>query len=609
MFAAISGRSMKMIARFLAERGTKLSTLELLMASQSVWGTIESQMLMRRLTLVGMNLLFLWTMSPLGGQASLRLMSKSTRTDSTYSPLRYLSTGPGSAAWAISSGTYVEMDGSLSQVDPLYAAALMGSEQSKRGPEDTWGNVKIPYMEYREETGNKTNEWITITPGSQKPEDYVSLVGIPVMGRPTDRDGSFSLETTQLTVQCQPWVTLAVENKTDYVELEKLVPGQIWQNMSTENSPWGSGNVAGGRRSTFFLQTDLPLTQGSDDGDGRFNSFSGYMNASMVGRKFQKRKLTYASSYGFGSSGNTTLHITNCSLGQIHTETMVGCTKGNCSAIKIRPSLSDFRDTRVTPLDHILIAQEALAAFPKSFGWSRGSNPTEQFIYNTTSFQLASPTTMLGDNPGWVDLSELSPDTFSRRLALVLNTYYQLTIAPNAYLGNLPQTNFSAFGPDTLPVHDVDVYLPSNETTKNTTFENWYNPFQLKTFKSGLYFIGATTNATISKTHEIYVCNFAWVSLLFAAAISIFLVGAASLVLKRRTLGPEMFGFVTSMTYENPYLNVPRGGTTLDAMERARLLRDVEVYLGDVCGDKDVGHIALASGTPTHKLNRGRLYF
>lgn len=206
-------------------------------------------------------------------------------------------------------------------------------------------------------------------------------------------------------------------------------------------------------------------------------------------------------------------------------------------------------------------------------------------------------------------MSELSPDTFSRRLALVLNTYYQLTIAPNAYLGNLPQTNFSAFGPDTLPVHDVDVYLPSNETTKNTTFENWYNPFQLKTFKSGLYFIGATTNATISKTHEIYVCNFAWVSLLFAAAISIFLVGAASLVLKRRTLGPEMFGFVTSMTYENPYLNVPRGGTTLDAMERARLLRDVEVYLGDVCGDKDVGHIALASGTPTHKLNRGRLYF
>ena len=200
---------------------------------------------------------------------------------------------------------------------------------------------------------------------------------------------------------------------------------------------------------------------------------------------------------------------------------------------------------------------------------------------------------MFGDNPGWVNLSELTPEDFSRRLALVLNTYYQLTVAPNAYFGNLPQTNFSAFGPDTSPVTDVDAYLP----------------FDIKSHDSNLYFIGATTNATISKTHEIFVCEFAWLSLLFVAAGSIFLVGGASLVLKRKTLGPEMFGFVTSMTYENPYLNVPRGGTTLDAMERARLLRDVEVYVGDVCGNKDVGHIALAAGTPMRKLDRGRLYF
>lgn len=59
VFAAIIGRSMKMIARYMAEKGTKIATLELLMASQSVWGTIESQLLMQRLTMVGANLLFL----------------------------------------------------------------------------------------------------------------------------------------------------------------------------------------------------------------------------------------------------------------------------------------------------------------------------------------------------------------------------------------------------------------------------------------------------------------------------------------------------------------------------------------------------------------------
>jgi hypothetical protein len=116
MFAAISGRSLKMIARYLAERGAKLGvsssvparvllecmltvqTLELLMVSQSVWGAVESQILMRRLTLVGANLLFLWTLSPLGGQASLRLLDKASSSNQTWTPLRYMSTGPGTTA-------------------------------------------------------------------------------------------------------------------------------------------------------------------------------------------------------------------------------------------------------------------------------------------------------------------------------------------------------------------------------------------------------------------------------------------------------------------------------------------------------------------------------
>jgi hypothetical protein len=564
---------------------------------------------MRRFTVVGVNLLFLWALSPLGGQASLRLLNTSTSTAQHSAPLRYLSTGAGASVWAMTSGTYVETDGSLTQVEGLYAAALLGSNKVKEGPEDTWGNVKIPYMEYQNGTQTSTDGWITVPSSSRSPEDYVSLVGIPVVGRPSDQDGTFSLETTQLTVQCEPFTSLTVGNRTDYAELERLVPGQIWQNMSARNSPWGDSSVAGGKTSTFFLQTDIPLDNGSDDGDGRFNSFTGYANTSMIDREFPKRKLTYVSSFGFGPLSNTTLNVANCSLGQIHTETIVNCVKESCAAVKIRPSRSDLRDTQVTPFDHILISQLALAAFPKAFGWSRGSNPTEQFIFNTTSFQLASPTSNLGINPGWVDMASLAPDVFAKRLALVLNTYYQLTIAPNAYLGNLPQSNLTAFGLNTTPVKDVDVYLPRNTTTQNTTFESWYNDFQVATYDSGMYFVGATTNATISKTHDIYLCNFAWLSLLLAAAITIFLTGAASLVLKRKTLGPEMFGCVTSMTYENPYLRIPEGGSMLDAMERARLLKDAEVHVGDVCGNDNVGHIAFAAGAPMRKLERDRLYY
>lgn len=43
-------------------------------------------------------------------------------------------------------------------------------------------------------------------------------------------------------------------------------------------------------------------------------------------------------------------------------------------------------------------------------------------------------------------------------------------------------------------------------------------------------------------------------------------------------------------------------------MERARLLKDVELYVADVRGNEDIGHVALAAGIPLRKLERGRLY-
>lgn len=37
-------------------------------------------------------------------------------------------------------------------------------------------------------------------------------------------------------------------------------------------------------------------------------------------------------------------------------------------------------------------------------------------------------------------------------------------------------------------------------------------------------------------------------------------------------------------------------------------MRDIEVYVADVAGEKDVGHVAFAAGVPLRKLERGRTY-
>ncbi len=94
-------------------------------------------------------------------------------------------------------------------------------------------------------------------------------------------------------------------------------------------------------------------------------------------------------------------------------------------------------------------------------------------------------------------MSLLAPDVFARRFALLLNTYYQLSITPRAYLGNLPSNNFSEFGPNTLPVGDVNAYLPHNMSAQNTSFGDWFETFSKNTNDAGIYFIGATTNAPV----------------------------------------------------------------------------------------------------------------
>lgn len=566
------------------------------MASQSVWGTVESQLLMKRLTLIGANLLFLWALSPLGGQASLRLLEKSSNSNQTSASLRYQSTGPGAMAWAMET-YYVEVT-DLGQVNPLYIAALLSPNEVKDGPEDAWGNVKIPRLESLNQSSADQDGWVTIPRSGLSMEEYYGLMGIPVIGRKRDQDARFNLESTQMTVQCEPFLRPNISSE-DFSELERLVPGRTWQNMSGDNSPWES--------STFFLQAASTAESHSSGAETpRTDAFYGLANSSRPNAIFEKRKITFASRHYDGDKFS--VNIANCSMGQIHTETEVYCNNGRCSPVRIRKSRSDMRPETVTAFDHSMVELVLLESFPKALGSTRGSTQTEQFLFNTSSFPFVSPSNSYTNKSGWVDLSAIPSDVFSRRLSLVLNTYYQISLAPNAYMGTLPSNNFTLYGPDTLPGLDINAYLPTNLSTVNTTFTDWYPIFASRVFGLEIAFVGATANATMVDTQEVYACNFAWFAALLAATAIIFVTGAVSLILKRKTLAPEIFGFVASMTYENPYVKIPEGGSMLDAMERARLLKDVELYLADVRGNDDIGHIALAAGIPLRKLERGRLY-
>lgn len=71
VFAAVVGRALNFFARLRLEQGSSLGVLEQLVGSQTVYGAVWVQVVLRNFNVLGVFLVLLWLVSPLGGQASL----------------------------------------------------------------------------------------------------------------------------------------------------------------------------------------------------------------------------------------------------------------------------------------------------------------------------------------------------------------------------------------------------------------------------------------------------------------------------------------------------------------------------------------------------------
>ncbi len=95
--------------------------------------------MLRRLTAVGLPLILLWSLSPLGGQASLRALEKFDQVTQSSKPLRYLLTGHTSVVLTPESG-------GTTKGDQIFISTLTASKEAKRAPRDNWGNVRVPQL-------------------------------------------------------------------------------------------------------------------------------------------------------------------------------------------------------------------------------------------------------------------------------------------------------------------------------------------------------------------------------------------------------------------------------------------------------------------------------
>jgi hypothetical protein len=183
------------------------------------------------------------------------------------------------------------------------------------------------------------------------------MVGLPVVGLPSVGKSNFTMESTYLSVDCGNFTQVPLPEilggTLDYDKLEKLFPGNIWENK-TRNDPFAPSP---GRRATFFMDTNMRWSWGRPTNPeeermlGRLDGFVGYYNQTRLSDNEMniKRELSFTSTYAAPSDQSRFgLNTARCALAQNHVEAMVECSGEQCITKKIRRSLTDTRPSAFT---------------------------------------------------------------------------------------------------------------------------------------------------------------------------------------------------------------------------------------------------------------------
>ncbi|KAK4231900.1 hypothetical protein QBC38DRAFT_525679 [Podospora fimiseda] len=211
-FAGTVGRCIRLISMYRVEHGERIGTLDRLLGSTTLMGTLITASTMWSFSIPTFVLPILWTLSPLG--------------------IQYLSSNN---SWNIP-GEAIDRDSFITAPNAMFLSTLVSPRSSTNQPMDMWGNVKIPSIEAIAKANNRfmkqrPDGWYHLYT-SIYTQDYSSLIGIPIQRPADDSWNAFSklrLETSYWTLNCtkvgvrqslNEQYTTSKDRLEDYWELE-----------------------------------------------------------------------------------------------------------------------------------------------------------------------------------------------------------------------------------------------------------------------------------------------------------------------------------------------------------------------------------------------------
>jgi hypothetical protein len=548
------------------------------MNSRTLFDAVAIQWLLRRVALTPTLLLLFWSLSPLGGQASLRLMYKRNTTVEAYgifSPeLRYMDVGP--AGHMLSYVNVVEHN----DVEPghpaipivvsaAYHGALMQGTSIKGSPVDSWGNPKIPRIEQlRLSPLTKPPDkdgWLVLPEGfGHSAEDYASLFGIPIINPGWHGENEFSIETSYLVFSDPQVIT---------------------------------GNKGSARPINITCAECLNFRAEGDDFDLYKKRLQGFLGPPFPVLPSEDEKYTKSRVINItGGVNGTTVLLT---ASQQHVETQFTCAHGNCRAVKVRESLTDKRPQHLTTFDFWgSFVLDLIVSISTSVAIDQAS-PTELFLNDTYNLPVSA---------GQVAYHDIPPDRFATNAAVLINTAIDGFISASGFANILPSSNLSIYGPPSAPCNltadlaaqrglDVSKFPDLHPNQVTELFQRWPAPF-----------VGAVAYPDGRDYDEVWQLDYFWVCVLALASILLIILGVVGIRASRRTNGPDVYDPVLGLAWRNPYFGEAGAGVASQGA-RARAVGNITVSLGDVRPGEEVGKVVFAPvGTGLGKLAKGRFY-
>ncbi|KAK3709104.1 hypothetical protein LTR37_011083 [Vermiconidia calcicola] len=415
VFAAIIGRFLQSIAATLLELGTTVGTIECLLGGRTVSSAATLPLSLRFAHPVMFMLFGVWALSPLGGQAALRVVGPASVMTNSTSTISYLDLS--TSVFQVYGGSSQGEFGNI--ILSAFNAALSSPGASKSSSQDLFGNLKVPLIEANHDVEGPDDEgWFDVRDSDST--TYSSLAGLPVIGVPAVGETLFSVESSYMYPNCSVDVVLNDEG-----------PSRQREGTPAHAILWNG----------WYLSFQLDNLH----------------NASST-RPLVTRMRSYTLDMSPEATSMWILTDASCTITTTYVETQFSCKGTNCSPQAIRYSTLPHFSANLTALDGIFWTNATLDGadpFTQSRFFALLVNATTQSSVNIHT-NYPSPLEYYFLNPASPYSWDISSYTyvigligdvlFSQRFGQLLNTLWLDGVAPFAVTGNFTQRSYPEFG-------------------------------------------------------------------------------------------------------------------------------------------------------------------